>query len=195
MAKQDDFSEKDLKEFDAFARLAEGMETRRVELLADAHRRAEMELYQYRMTVLKSLKKLLSKHSISQIAKKTGLARSTIYRWVERLRNEDLIAEAASKGIRLDSANALGGLGGGATGHLFNDTDLPEATPVETAADLGWKSSKKIASGEVSTIDIKGDTWLLNGNGEAWNKTQNAVVSGFDDWPKGAREVFDILSK
>lgn len=188
-------SEQEKRDLEAFARLAEGMESRRKELLAEAHLRAEMELHQYRMTVLNKLDELTQRHSVSQIVRITGLARSTVYRWMERLRQERIIAEAAAKGIEIQSLGTLGGFGSSPATGAAQAALVPEV--VEKAKrsfeELGWRNAKKTASGEIGGTDAKGDVWLFNDDGEAWNKTKNETFDGRENWPEGAEELVDSL--
>lgn len=179
-----------------FAEMASGIEDMRQSIISEAHRRAEMEVHSYRLNMLAHLKKLLNQHSVGTIAKETGMARSTVYRWRERMRQEELIAEAARHGISIG--------GGGGKNPLLSDDPITPGFNVEIAAnkfgadaeatDVGWKGAKLIpVSGEVTATDRNGDQWVLNDDGEAWNKTQDKVVNGFANWPSGAKTVFDVV--
>lgn len=187
-------SEQDKRELEAFGRMAQGMETRRKELLAEAHRRAETELHQYRMTVLSKLEELVQKHNASQIVKATGLARSTVYRWLERLRNERIIAEAVSKGIAMETLGGMGGFGAASV------VDLPKgdapAAPTKTHSELGWRNVKRLVSGEIGATDNTGNVWVFNSEtGEGWNKTENINAEGRENWPEGAEDLVDSLTQ
>lgn len=192
-------SEQEKRELESFGRLADGMETRRKELLAEAHRRAEIELHQYRMSVLNKLEELTKRYSVSQIVKATGLARSTVYRWMERLRQERIVAEAASRGIMLGGVGGLGGFGATSVA----DTDLlvggdgsPLPQEQKTPEELGWRNIKRTVSGEIGAIDRQGDTWMFNADdGEAWNKTKNERIDSVANWPEGAKELVDSLTQ
>lgn len=189
-------SEQDKRELEQFGRMAEGMENRRKELLAEAHRRAELELHQYRMTVLNTLESLTKKHSVSQIVRTSGLARSTVYRWMERLRNERMYAEAAAKGITLEAVGGLGGFGSAGARDadlLSGSAEAPEPEK-RTPEELGWRNIKKLVSGEVGGVDCNGHTWTFNPEtGEGWNKTENSTTDGRANWPEGAEELVDSL--
>ena len=189
-------SEQDKRELEQFGRMAEGMENRRKELLAEAHRRAELELHQYRMTVLNTLESLTKKHSVSQIVRTSGLARSTVYRWMERLRNERMYAEAAAKGITLEAVGGLGGFGsaGARDADLLSGSAEVPSEPKKTHEELGWRNAKRLVSGEVGGIDGNGHTWTFNPEtGEGWNKTENITVDSRSNWPEGAEELVDSL--
>lgn len=186
-------SEQEKRELEAFGEMANGMERRRKELLAEAHRRAELELLQYRMKVLEKLEELTGKYSVSQIVRLTGLARSTVYRWLERLRQERVIAEAAAKGVVLDS---LGGLGGFGAAHIGGSPLLQGPDPVvakKTPEELGWRNLKRTVSGEIGATDAAGNVWLFSDDGEAWNKTKNERIDTVANWPEGAEELVDSL--
>lgn len=191
-------SEQDKRDLESFGRMAEGMEARRRELLAEAHRRAEIELHQYRMTVLNKLEGLTKIYSVSQIVRTTGIARSTIYRWLERLRQERIVSEAASRGIQLEGLGGIGGFGASPVsegGQLLMPSAEPEPEK-KSFEELGWCNIKRIASGEIGATDGSGDVWLFdNEDGSAWNKTQNAQVNERKNWPEGAEEMVDSLKQ
>jgi transposase-like protein len=190
-------TEQDKRDFDTFARMAGGMEERRRELLSEAHRRAELELHQYRLTVLSSLKEMLTRFTVSMIVRETGIARSTVYRWIERMRNEDIMAEAASKGIVLESTIVTPALQSAAqfASQYSDDAHLLATSGSSTPEELGWHKARLSASGEVGATDLAGDQWVFTLDGEAWNKTRNEVSDGFAEWPSGAKEVFDSLTQ
>lgn len=70
-------------------------------------------------------------------------------------------------------------------------TIVPEVAPVATT---GWTDVKLMPTGEVRATDSAGDLWLLEPNGEAWNKTNNVTVD-FANWPDGARDALDSVTQ
>lgn len=59
-----------------------------------------------------------------------------------------------------------------------------------------WVSAKRSKiTGEVIIESKSGDTWVLSEDGEAWNKLTDDVLYGFENWPVGLKEQFDLVPK
>lgn len=131
----------------------------RREALASAKEKSQGD----RVAMYQELKDIIANGvSIAQVCRESGLARSTVYRWLDDLER---------MGSYVDTAAA----GSGA---------------------LGWKDIKMLPTGEVYAVDLRGDAWMFEPGdaGEAWNRTQNKTFKR-SDWPDGAQDAFDSVSK
>ena len=65
------------------------------------------------------------------------------------------------------------------------------STYVEGESAPGWTNVRLMPTGEVVATDRAGDQWVLEGGGEARNKTQNVKKDSPADWPDGAKDAYD----
>lgn len=188
-------SETDKRQLQHFERMARGMDLRRRELLHEAQVRTEAQLYEYRMAVLAEFEKVSSKFSMAQIARTTGMARSTLYRWNERLQQERIIAQAASMGVSVERPGLAGGGGAFMTTPAAGGIEaVPEVDLDQSYEDAGWMNPKRIVTGEVGATSRDGEVWLFGADGHGWNKSTNVEVESRDAWPNGAADLFDRIT-
>ena len=184
-------SEQDARALQQFVKMANSMKSRHQELMREARRRADLEMAQFRTTVLLELERLGKKYSLNHISRETGISRTTLYRWLEQLQHERILAEAASRGIVIESAGQNGPAAGLSLDSLRGLSVSLEPEEVSPKG-MGWSDGKRLASGEVGATDRAGNIWIFNPDtGEAWNKTENATVSGVGNWPAGAELLVD----
>ncbi len=161
-----------VKELEAFGKLSTGLETRRRELIGEVHRQVELELTEYRASIIETLNRLLEKYSVNEISRTSGVARSTIYRWLDNSRQE--------KGQPKKKKTP-------------KPQEIENTEQQETQTNTEWSGAKLTISGEVGAIDHNGEAWLFGQDGEAWNRTQNTRIGSTQNWPQGAQQLANTL--